>query len=456
MDDIQNNNECLACVVYLYDYLSGNKDDVPKSMIKHIDNCDICQEEIKLLRQEIERADNLAHQADNQARLANLELHFAYIDKPVTCNNVKPFLAAMSSGFLGISISTPITAHIDNCSACRNDIDTIKDLQMTDMQLFRAGQLLAISASETLDRQEISQNLVSLECDQLQIDKISEVIMRPESAVKTMFSLTDPAPNNAGQSNALKEAQVEIQLLQSEAQAESDAGKTKSSRSSLLQFVRPLAAAAAVIIVAFLIFNGPQATGFTDIAKAVKNARNIYMKNIDAATGQTAQQVWTSKDFNIKLFKTDDKVFLWDIDNEKTISKSANDGQLITANINERSLAMVTESMNISWTIIPFETNNLPDGAAWRAVSDKELVNVSTDIKVYDILWTQRTQTGTLIYKKWRGFLNQNTMLPERIEFSTKYDLRKDFELETIVEVTYPDKNEMKKAIDEFSLLESY
>lgn len=467
MNDRKSQNECLTCVTYLYDYLSDNKDSIPKSMIKHIDQCSKCQEEIKVLETELSRPETSNDRADQATRLANLELHFAFIDKLVGCNHVKPFLASMSSGFMAMSISTPITAHIDKCPACSKDYKIISDLQMTDAQLFRAGQLLAMSASNTLEYEEISDALAGVDCNQSQINKLAEVIRHPETGVTTQFSLNECLSYQTGQAfaNISEEPETDINILDNTQAGDEktvdvtiDAGESNVMKRGfrelrLLQFVRPLAAAAAVLLVAVLLFNGPQATGFGDVFKALEKARNIYMKNIQAIDGNVAQETWTSMDLNIKLFKSKDEVVLWDINNELLVSRKDTGGEVETLGLDEDSLGIITESMNVSWSILPFDTLYLPPDAVWQTVSSKELGNIPSDIEVHDLLWTDRTQIGNMVYKKWRGYLNSMTMLPIRIEFSRKLELNEDYQLETIIEVEYPDTEEIKEIIDGLKLL---
>jgi hypothetical protein len=72
-----------------------------------------------------------------------LKLHFACVGEPVTCTTVKPFLASLADPVLQIRVPTPITMHIDKCGQCSDDVQTLRDLQLSHKQLCRLGQLLA-------------------------------------------------------------------------------------------------------------------------------------------------------------------------------------------------------------------------------------------------------------------------------------------------------------------------
>ncbi len=84
----------------------------------------------------------------NTAITTILRLHFAYINKSVTCSTVKPFLPSLVIPDLKISIPTPITVHIDNCPACSDDLSTLRDFELNRRQLFRLGRFLADKSSD--------------------------------------------------------------------------------------------------------------------------------------------------------------------------------------------------------------------------------------------------------------------------------------------------------------------
>jgi hypothetical protein len=84
----------------------------------------------------------------NSAITTLLKLHFSYVNEPVTCSTVKPFLASLADPALHILIPTPITKHLDECRSCREDLLTLQDFHLTHKQLCRLGQLLADKPTE--------------------------------------------------------------------------------------------------------------------------------------------------------------------------------------------------------------------------------------------------------------------------------------------------------------------
>jgi len=137
----------MSARLYYYDFLNDQvKKDIPESTLNHIMNCPDCQAEIDRLQSLLAKTDNRLEDQQsrrNSAITTLLKFHFSYVDEPVTCSTVKPFLASLADPVLQLLIPTPITRHIDECRSCRDDLHTLQDLHLTHKQLCRLGQLLA-------------------------------------------------------------------------------------------------------------------------------------------------------------------------------------------------------------------------------------------------------------------------------------------------------------------------
>jgi hypothetical protein len=82
------------------------------------------------------------------AIITNLKLHFAYTGVPVTCRTVKPFLPSLAIPALEVNVPTPITVHLDQCQQCANDLEAIRQLDLTQDQLCRLSQVFADDPAE--------------------------------------------------------------------------------------------------------------------------------------------------------------------------------------------------------------------------------------------------------------------------------------------------------------------
>ena len=133
---ISNNHDlnCTNARLYYYDFLSSKKrDGIPAGTLDHITQCLNCQSEMDRLKGLFIQADDRfggEESRRNSAIGALLRLHFEYVGEPVKCSTVKPFLASLADPVLQIKIPTPITVHIDQCRACRDDLLTLLDLQL--------------------------------------------------------------------------------------------------------------------------------------------------------------------------------------------------------------------------------------------------------------------------------------------------------------------------------------
>jgi len=136
---------CRMAESYYCNYVSGEDiESVPAEILAHIDKCNHCRNETDKLESCLaEAVANVAQSAaaPNLPKLTNLKLHLAYIDRRVGCNAVKPFLPGLLDPALKVSVPTPITAHLDNCPQCSEDLEIIRGLGLTRKQFYRLSQL---------------------------------------------------------------------------------------------------------------------------------------------------------------------------------------------------------------------------------------------------------------------------------------------------------------------------
>jgi len=143
---------CVEAKLYYYDFLRDeSRELIPESIVNHMEQCQHCQEQISHLKDVLSQAE--AYYSSEQEQVSStvtsiLKLHFAYIGKPVTCNTVRPFLPGLLDPALEIRIPTPITAHLDNCRQCAEDLETIQKLNLDHKQLCRLSQLFAEEPGE--------------------------------------------------------------------------------------------------------------------------------------------------------------------------------------------------------------------------------------------------------------------------------------------------------------------
>ena len=94
-----HNSLCEQAEIYYYDFLFNKCDElVPEALIKHIEHCSHCQEQINQLKVTLS-PHGAAKSEDSQVSGTSsiptfLKLHFAYVGKKVTCKTARAFLPA--------------------------------------------------------------------------------------------------------------------------------------------------------------------------------------------------------------------------------------------------------------------------------------------------------------------------------------------------------------------------
>ena len=140
-------NICEQTQLYYYDFLFQNgENDIPEKILCHIRQCGYCQKQIYKLKTALAGSEqnNSSMNEKNGTPIVNtLQRHFSYINQDIVCANVKPFLPDMIDSSTQITIPTPITAHIDHCPECVNDLKTISNFNLNHHNLSRLSRLLA-------------------------------------------------------------------------------------------------------------------------------------------------------------------------------------------------------------------------------------------------------------------------------------------------------------------------
>jgi len=141
---------CSRAEAYYHDLLeSGECSAVPQDVVAHVQHCSHCQYRLQRLREallDLEReGDALQSQADRDL-VGELEAQFDFLDRPLTCRQVKPFLPNLLAAETQIRIPTPVTVHVDQCPECAKDLESLRALNLSSAQLARLGRLYADSA----------------------------------------------------------------------------------------------------------------------------------------------------------------------------------------------------------------------------------------------------------------------------------------------------------------------
>ncbi|UCF16334.1 MAG: hypothetical protein JSW59_02530, partial [Phycisphaerales bacterium] len=399
MSACSNRLNCKSAQLCYYDLLDAETaGSVPKEVHEHIASCADCQSDMNQLRELLASADNNPdneqHSRD-KAVIELLSLHFAWAGRPVRCTEAKPFLPSLADPLLQIRQQTPITVHVENCRPCSEELSALTESGLSHKQLCRMSSMLA----EDPDADAESPELRAV------MPMVTGIMERPDSEITTLFTLGKP-DDKAGldapdESYAFRPIKVEVIGTDTEASER----KQMASVISLKRFLKPLIAAAAVILIGFAVFfRAPavKAVGPEQIYIAIVGADNIHVSQFMPGKTEAVQEKWVSRSRGIYMTRTGQKLVLWDIANGLRKSKDTVDGVTKVETLTEKDSASIKQKINGTLGITP-STNisDLPPETKWNRVADNTIEPEVQDCEVYDLTWSG----GKTVLKRWRCFV---------------------------------------------------
>ena len=466
---MKHNNKKTVCEkasVFYYDYLRGARlCRVEPEISHHIERCTFCQGEIERLKAILVEPTNQTvtektNQRDTQVTTI-LASHFDLMNKEVTCGVAKRFMPSLASLSFDIKIPTPITVHIENCDLCRHDLDAIRKLNLTHEQFAHLGQVIAEHNGERELSEELIKSLALPALDNDALAVLKCIIERKESGVVTEYITKRQVSIkfSEGLYNDYKNLPVEIVIhnRQKETMGRIDLTRSLSDRRGhIRQLAKPLAAIAAMIFVTIWLFVGTlaKAVKFDDIYNAIGKIQNICLISGTSEVDRAAQKVWISKDLDIKLFYSANHWTLWDVQNRVKKNWTSESAYWETNNLDDAELMNVRQTMDIPLALLPFQSpHSLPDKYDWKLFPDRKVTGQLFNTQVYDLLWSDKAVNGSLVYYRWRVYINKDTLLPKRVEYWQKHSFTGKYELKNWMNITYPQAYEVKKVIRDIGLV---
>ena len=438
---------CQKSMIYYYDYLSSARDQVPDDVCDHIAECAYCQKELLALQHIDEQSD--ADSTLTSAQTTHLELHFALAYQPIKCSTIKAFLPVLAIPGQQVTIATPVTTHLEHCDQCSEELKTLKELDLSVLQYGLVSQMFSSHSIESPEAFSASQ-----------MEVVSEMLNRSDSGIVTCFRLKNPLENEPRESYEVDVSTEEVPLTKqpepkpAEAAAH-DTIKVQPRASKQRRFLRPLAAAAVLMIAALLLFqNSPlQATDIGQIYEALKNINTIAMTQYDVEESEPVQQTWVSRSLGIKLYKEQERFTLWDIEN-KTRKIYGNDAAQIQSTMLEQdAIETVAKTMDAPYGLLPFKNvSELPRGAVWEKVQSQEAGPDIEKTEIYNLFWTQKSATGNSVDYQWQCHIDAATKCPLKIMWGKKNPDTQNHELTTRIEITYPTQGQVRDIVEQAGL----
>ena len=228
--------------------------------------------------------------------------------------------------------------------------------------------------------------------------------------------------------------------------------KQRVAARNMKSLVKIATVAAALLIGVAIFLKTPTAQAVTidQIYKVLERMKNVCITTFYQEELNKTQEIWVSRTLNIKILKTKTECFLWDIKAKTRTSKNLNTGSITMAGLDSAAVSKVKETMEGPLGLLPFNSMpEGPEGAQWLPVTNENIDIAIADTEVYDLMWTEKSLIGSIIHRKWRGYIDIETKLPKRIEWWLKLAEEEEYKLDTITTVSYPTATEIQASIND-------
>lgn len=408
------NNKCQNAEPFFYEYFHGSTETLPDEVLDHIENCSSCLKSIASMEDVFEQGDDSLPVNSKHAIIADrLGRHFSFIDKQVSCSTVKPFMVEIADPTMQITVSTPITVHIQHCEKCAEDIQSIKTLHLNNEDSTDTNDLL----NDILTRPD--SNIVTI----FRVDKSTDI-----ASLKTETQQTGKWP-------------ITVEVLQKESPSLLQKEHTPQKRN--IPFLRT-GIAAAIIFFAFILF--PDIAPSVDVSlgqmyQALDKMQNFHMTAISPDTGNVINEKWIANSLGLMLIEQQGRSVLWDI-NEATMKTEG----LTTKQLDKDSVLGIKKTMEPSSNLLPFPyLSQVPEQADWKKIELAQTDMEVSDTEIYDLVWTENTDSGQKIINRSRCYVDTQLRVPRRTELWQEED--GEFKLYSILEISYPSRDEISETI---------
>ncbi len=455
---------------------------IPTPITTHLDNCRQCAKDLETIRRL-----NL-----NRKQLHRLSQLFAG-ESPLhseTCSEMGEIAQSVAAMYFG-GITAGVLKHLCKCPVCRDSL--YRERQKICDSLSEYGQSWefpceSVSATDIFDyvvpygldpandqyakfRGSLSSHLGSCTTCLGKMQELHRTIYsiadRAESEVVTIYHIDESAKaqslGESGEPYAGFPIRVEIagsenRLDVEQPRATIDFAASLKQRVSALK-VKPLlgtglAAAAVILIGLVFLLNAPSARAVTieQIYRAIESVKNVYIATFAQDQTEPIQERWVSRALNIYMSKTGKELVLRHVSNRVQEAKYLDTGLVEVTPMSTEMVAKVEKTISGTLGLLPFsEISEIPKNAEWSYIKDDDLRTGTRKTEVYDLRWADKAYDGSVLFKKWRVFVEPKTNCPQRTEFYDKLSADGEYALRSVKVIEYLSDSEMEAVVKEAS-----
>jgi hypothetical protein len=459
---------------------------VPTPITVHLDNCQKCTSDLKAIQR-------LKLTSKQLGRLGQLFAEEPGIDAHI-CSEAQNAIASVGA-MVFEGASPEILRHLCICPECRKKLyenrrgrweKLPRNSEQTPMPCD------GVSPADIFDyvipygiepdhdphvmfRKSLTSHLINcprcLDKMQKLHDTVYSILERQESGIVTCYEVCGPGQESTDSSSGdlYRDWPIEVQVFDNSAETETVETRETSAAEGIAvsleseperkfsflrrPFIKPAAAAAAAILMAFILLNIPAARAVNldrMISKALERIDTVCLETFatfDTEKAVPTQKIWISEASNHKLYKTGLVYVLWDIKAKSQITRDLNTGSIETVPLNTDVFLDIKETIR---GLLPLNSmHEVPEGAKWLPVADEDIETAIPNTEVYDLVWTEKSLIGSVIHRKWRVYIDIEKKLPKRIELWEKLAEEQEFKRESFTEISYPTDDEMRAVIKE-------
>jgi len=202
-------------------------------------------------------------------------------------------------------------------------------------------------------------------------------------------------------------------------------------------------AAAAVILFALLFRHTGSSSGITlaQMFSAFRKADNIYIARFYPDTDQPFQELWFSRTAKRVLVTGGQERALFDLRAGKRYGASAAGRAADITDLSDTERATVRRSIE---ACLGCTRGEVPAGAEWARVEEE----AASDVEVYDLVYTEESQSGATALHRWRIVIDADTRLPKETYAFRKAATEEEWRPLSRIEFQYLTDEEMTALVD--------
>ena len=215
----------------------------------------------------------------------------------------------------------------------------------------------------------------------------------------------------------------------------------------------PAAAAAVILIALSLIFYTAPATAISidQIRAALVEIDALHISKWGPDRTERIQESWICRSANLYVTKTGNTVVCWDFADKGTRTRDLSAGTIEFKAAPPESLEKARLYMKSALGLIPPPgLSDASKNAIWKRITVEVQEAETAATEVYELEWKSIDFDGLEVSRKWHGYIDPETHLPQKIEWYKKTPQDKDYVLDTTCIVEYLSNTEIQAVINQY------